>query len=350
MRAAIFNGPGSSRSASGPTRSSRNRPTPSCASCWPACAGPTSGTTAASPPHAVGSIGHEFIGVVEDVGADVHRRRAAAISSIAPFIFSDGTCPHCRHGSTDHCVAGGNFGNGTHRRRPGRSRPRPARRRHPRHGARLRPLRRDAALAAHAVRRHVAPATTPRSAPVSSQATPWPWSATAPSACPPCSPPQRLGAERIIALSRNPARQATRPRVRRHRHRRGPRRRGQRETILELTGGIGVDAAMECVGTEQSMTTAFSDRPARLHRRRRRCPSRRRGSVPRHRSSATSAGAAAPPRPAATSPSCSTTSSPARINPGLVLDFETDLDHIAEAYAAMDDRRAIKSLVRVGSP
>ena len=35
------------------------------------------------------------------------------------------------------------------------------------------------------------------------------------------------------------------------------------------------------------------------------------------------------------------------INPGRVFDFETDLDHIVEGYEAMDDRRAIKSLVRV---
>jgi alcohol dehydrogenase len=35
------------------------------------------------------------------------------------------------------------------------------------------------------------------------------------------------------------------------------------------------------------------------------------------------------------------------INPGLVFNFETDLDHVAEAYAAMDERRAIKSLLRV---
>ncbi len=35
------------------------------------------------------------------------------------------------------------------------------------------------------------------------------------------------------------------------------------------------------------------------------------------------------------------------INPGRVFDFETDLDSIAEAYAAMDERRAIKSLLRV---
>jgi threonine dehydrogenase-like Zn-dependent dehydrogenase len=38
-----------------------------------------------------------------------------------------------------------------------------------------------------------------------------------------------------------------------------------------------------------------------------------------------------------------------RINPGLVFDFETDLDHVADAYAAMDERRAVKSLVRIGA-
>jgi threonine dehydrogenase-like Zn-dependent dehydrogenase len=38
-----------------------------------------------------------------------------------------------------------------------------------------------------------------------------------------------------------------------------------------------------------------------------------------------------------------------RIEPGRVFDFETDLDGIAEAYAVMDERRAIKSLVRVGT-
>jgi hypothetical protein len=37
------------------------------------------------------------------------------------------------------------------------------------------------------------------------------------------------------------------------------------------------------------------------------------------------------------------------INPGRVFDYETDLDGIPDAYAAMDERRAIKSLVRVGS-
>jgi len=38
-----------------------------------------------------------------------------------------------------------------------------------------------------------------------------------------------------------------------------------------------------------------------------------------------------------------------RFDPGRVFDFETDLNGVGEAYAAMDERRAIKSLLRVGS-
>jgi threonine dehydrogenase-like Zn-dependent dehydrogenase len=37
------------------------------------------------------------------------------------------------------------------------------------------------------------------------------------------------------------------------------------------------------------------------------------------------------------------------ISPGVVLDYETNLEHVADAYTAMDERRAIKSLIRVGS-
>ena len=36
-----------------------------------------------------------------------------------------------------------------------------------------------------------------------------------------------------------------------------------------------------------------------------------------------------------------------QINPGKVFDLTTDLDHIADAYAAMDERRAIKALIKV---
>ena len=34
------------------------------------------------------------------------------------------------------------------------------------------------------------------------------------------------------------------------------------------------------------------------------------------------------------------------INPGLVFDLEVPLSEVGEAYAAMDERRAVKSLIR----
>jgi threonine dehydrogenase-like Zn-dependent dehydrogenase len=61
-------------------------------------------------PHALGPIGHEFIGVVEQLGAEV-RGIARGDLVIAPFTYSDGTCAHCRTGWTSNCVAGGSFGN-----------------------------------------------------------------------------------------------------------------------------------------------------------------------------------------------------------------------------------------------
>ena len=38
-----------------------------------------------------------------------------------------------------------------------------------------------------------------------------------------------------------------------------------------------------------------------------------------------------------------------RIDPGRVFDYETDLEGVADAYRAMHERRAIKSLLRIGS-
>ena len=62
-------------------------------------------------PHPAGSIGHEFIGVVEQAGAQVRGAREGDLV-VAPFIYSDMSCAHCLNGSTISCPAGGNFGNG----------------------------------------------------------------------------------------------------------------------------------------------------------------------------------------------------------------------------------------------
>jgi len=159
---------------------------------------------------------------------------------------------------------------------------------------------------------------------------------------------KRLGAERIISLSRNPARQklantfgATDILA----------ERGDDATkkILEMTKGVGVDAALECVGTGQSMTTAFSI--ARV------------GSVVGAIGAPHGVvvpidtvifrniglrGGVAPVRRYI--PELLGDVLSGRIRPGLVFDFQTTLDNIREAYDAMNERRAIKSLLKIGTP
>ena len=51
-------------------------------------------------------MGHEFIGVVEDIGADVSTLKPGDIV-IAPFAWSDNTCEFCRDGCSTSCVHGG---------------------------------------------------------------------------------------------------------------------------------------------------------------------------------------------------------------------------------------------------
>src|SRR6478752_5377681 len=54
-------------------------------------------------------MGHEAIGVVEDVGAEVRRIKRGDFV-IMPFAFSDGTCVFCHDGLQTSCVHGGFFG------------------------------------------------------------------------------------------------------------------------------------------------------------------------------------------------------------------------------------------------
>jgi len=158
---------------------------------------------------------------------------------------------------------------------------------------------------------------------------------------------KRLGAERIVALSRHRDRQALAKEF-------GAtdivEQRGDEavQAIMELTEGVGVDATLECVGTGQSFETAIAvARPGSMV-----------GYVgiphgvelpigemfPRNKGVR---GGFAPAR--AYIPELLPEVLDGRINPGRVLDYATDLEGIADAYAAMDERRAIKSLVRVGT-
>src|SRR3954464_8263980 len=202
-------------------------------------------------PFEPGPIGHEFVGVVEDVGADV-RNVAKGDFVIAPFAFSDGTCPHCRHGITSACVAGGFYpsngdgGQGEAVRVPladGSLVTVPGSGHSDEMLASLLTLS-DVMATGH----HAAVCAGVRAggtvAVVGDGAVGLSGVLAA----------KRLGAERIIALSRNPVRQAV---AREFGATDIVEQRGEEATaaVMELTGGIGVDAALECVGTGQAMQT-----------------------------------------------------------------------------------------------
>src|SRR5438132_1982840 len=54
-------------------------------------------------------MGHEAVGVVEAVGADVRTLKVGDVV-VMPFAFSDGTCAFCHEGLHTSCVHGGFFG------------------------------------------------------------------------------------------------------------------------------------------------------------------------------------------------------------------------------------------------
>jgi threonine dehydrogenase-like Zn-dependent dehydrogenase len=54
-------------------------------------------------------IGHEFLGVVEETGSEVTGLRPGDLV-VAPFMWSDGTCEYCAEGLNTSCVDGGFWG------------------------------------------------------------------------------------------------------------------------------------------------------------------------------------------------------------------------------------------------
>src|SRR5207248_10585737 len=56
-------------------------------------------------------MGHEAIGGVEAVGADVRTMKVGDVV-VMPFAYSDGTCVFCHEGLHTSCVHGGFFGTG----------------------------------------------------------------------------------------------------------------------------------------------------------------------------------------------------------------------------------------------
>lgn len=153
----------------------------------------------------------------------------------------------------------------------------------------------------------------------------------------------RLGAETIIAMSRHEPRQAL---ARRFGATHVVETRGKEGAaeVKEILGGFGADSVLECVGTGDSVQQAFgSCRPG--------------GTVgyvgiphgvelpigPMFRWNKNLAGGAAPVR--SYLPDLLPDVLDGTITPGDVFDQTLPLDQVADAYAAMDGRTAIKSLL-----
>jgi threonine dehydrogenase-like Zn-dependent dehydrogenase len=152
------------------------------------------------------------------------------------------------------------------------------------------------------------------------------------------------GAERIIAMSRHASRQKLAAEfgatdIVTERGEEGIAR------VKELTGGIGADSVLECVGTQESMLQALrSTRPG--------------GNVgfvgvphgveingeELFYSHVGLRGGPAPVRRFL--PDLIDRVLSGRIEPGKVFDLMLPLDQAAEGYRAMDERRAIKALLR----
>jgi threonine dehydrogenase-like Zn-dependent dehydrogenase len=295
-------------------------------------------------PFEPGPIGHEFIGVVEDVGSDVEKVKKGDLV-IAPFAYQDGTCPHCLHGITTACVNGGFYpmngdgGQGEAVRVPladGSLFPVPG------------TGHSDQMLAALLSLSDVFP-TGHHAAVCAGVKEGDTVAVVGDGAVGLCAvlAAKRLGAERIVALSRHADRQAL---AREFGATDVVEQRGNEATdaVMALTDNVGVDAALECVGTGQAMETALSiARPGSIV-----------GYVgvphgiefPVEAMFYRNKGVLGGPAPAgAYIPQLIDDVIEGRVDPGRVFDLATGLDDVGEAYAAMDERRAIKSLLQVSS-
>lgn len=305
---------------------------------------PYRGVTETSEP---GRIGHEFVGVVEDLGSEVTTMRKGDFV-IAPFALSDNTCAHCRNGVHTSCVRGAWWG-----------------------GTDEHDLAIDGGQG-QAVRVPMADGTLvptpemPADEMVPSLLTLSDVMGTGHHAAVSAGvgpgrtvvvvgdggvglcgvlAARRLGAERVIAMSRHADRAEVAVEfgatdVVAERGDEGVAR------VEELLGGIGADSVLECVGTKESMQQAID--AAR--------PGGRVGyvGVPAggaelpigqlFGSNVAVGGGVAPVRGYLPELLADTLSG--SIDPGRVFDLELPLEKAADAYAAMDERRSIKTLLR----
>ena len=282
------------------------------------------------------TIGHEAVGVVEEVGSAVRDFRAGDFV-VVPFCHCDNTCPDCVAGVQSACRNADGTASGQ--------------------GELVRVTQADGSL----VKTDGMPddALIPSLLSLSDvMATGW-HAAVAAGVRPGGTTvvvgdgavglcgviaAQQLGAERVVAMSRHAPRQAL-AREFGATHVVAERGDDAVAAVMELTDGVGADAVLECVGTDQAMKTAFGVAragatvgyvgvPHGVELPLRRMFVRNIGL----------AGGIAPVRRYL--PDLLERVLDGRIDPGRVFDLELPLEEVAEGYRAMDERRAIKVLLR----
>jgi len=280
-------------------------------------------------------IGHEMVGVVEEVGSEVGHLVPGDFV-IVPFVHCDNTCEHCRAGMTSACIHQGftTGGQGEYVTV------------HQADGSLVKtdgmP---DASLIPSLLALSDVMATGWHAA-VSADVRPGGTAVVvgdgAVGLCGVLAAAE-MGADRVVAMSRHQPRQRIAEQfgathVVEERGEEGEKR------ILDLTDGVGADAVLECVGTDAAMRTAFNiARPGSTV-----------GFVgvphgvelPIRRMFSKNIGLAGGMAPVRTYlPNLLDRVLRGRIDPGKVFDLTLPLEEVAEGYRAMDERRAIKVLL-----
>src|SRR3954453_3346838 len=288
-------------------------------------------------------MGHEAIGVVEAIGADVRKVKKGDFV-VMPFAYSDGTCEFCHEGLPTSCVHRGFFGNG------GEADGAQAEAiRVPLADGTLYPLpvREDHALVPSLLTLSDVMGTGHHAAVVAKVSRGRKAAVVGDGAVGLCGviAAKRLGAEQIIILGRRPDRIALAKAF-------GTTdvvsERGEEavEKVCKLTGGFGVHSVLECVGTADAMATSVSiARPGGAVGR---------VGVPHYEATPNSlkafynnitvGGGPAPVR--AYIEQLLPDVLEGRIEPGRVFDRIIGLDEVPAGYRAMDKREAIKVMVK----
>jgi threonine dehydrogenase-like Zn-dependent dehydrogenase len=287
-------------------------------------------------------MGHEAIGIVEAVGADVHTLKAGDVV-VMPFAYSDGTCAFCHEGLHTSCIHGGFFGSVEV---PGAQAEAV---RIPQADGTLfvLPVGADDALMPSLLTLSDVMGTGHHAALAAKVGPGRTVAVVGDGAVGLCGviAARRLGAEQIIILGRHPDRIALAKEL-------GATdvvsERGEEavERVRELTGGFGVHSILECVGTDQAMLTAIGiARPGGAVGR---------VGVPHYESipaaqpafynNVTVGGGPAPVR--AYIEELLPDVLEGRIEPGRVFDRVISLDEVPDGYRAMNERESIKVMVK----